>query len=60
MFEALPVQLFFLGLFIWAGCKGIGLPDHGPVFRSLLKAYLPKGDVHAVDPESRSKLLRAQ
>jgi hypothetical protein len=26
MLEALAVQLLFLALFIWAGCKGIGLP----------------------------------
>jgi hypothetical protein len=26
VFEALAVQLFFLALFIWAGCKGVGLP----------------------------------
>jgi predicted metal-dependent hydrolase len=29
------------------------VPNHGPVFRSLLKAYLPKGAVPAVDPENR-------
>jgi hypothetical protein len=26
MFEALAVQLIFLALFIYAGCKGWGLP----------------------------------
>jgi hypothetical protein len=26
MFEALAVQLLFLALFIWAGCKGVALP----------------------------------
>jgi predicted metal-dependent hydrolase len=31
------------------------VPNHGPVFRSLLKAYLPKSDVHTVDPESRRR-----
>jgi hypothetical protein len=29
------------------------VPNHGPVFRSLLKAYLPRGAVRPVDPESR-------
>jgi predicted metal-dependent hydrolase len=29
------------------------VPNHGPVFRSLLKAYLPRGAVPTVDPESR-------
>jgi predicted metal-dependent hydrolase len=29
------------------------VPNHGPVFRSLLKAYLPRNDVRAVEPESR-------
>jgi hypothetical protein len=29
------------------------VPNHGPVFRSLLKAYLPKADVRAIEPESR-------
>lgn len=31
------------------------VPNHGPVFRSLLRAYLPKSDAPAVEPESRSR-----
>jgi predicted metal-dependent hydrolase len=30
------------------------VPNHGAVFRSLLKAYLPRGAVRAIDPESRT------
>jgi predicted metal-dependent hydrolase len=33
------------------------VPNHGPVFRSLLKAYLPKADLHAVEPESRARTV---
>lgn len=29
------------------------VPNHGPVFRSLLKAHLPRSGVHAVEPERR-------
>jgi predicted metal-dependent hydrolase len=29
------------------------VPNHGPLFRSLLKAYLPTGDVQSVEPERR-------
>jgi predicted metal-dependent hydrolase len=29
------------------------VPNHGPVFKSLLNAYLPHGDVHATAPERR-------
>lgn len=29
------------------------VPNHGPVFRSLLKAYLPTRAARAVEPESR-------
>jgi predicted metal-dependent hydrolase len=36
------------------------VPNHGPVFRSLLKAYLPKADLQAVEPERRRRGLRSQ
>ena len=29
------------------------VPNHGPVFRSLLRAYLPGGDIPAIEPETR-------
>jgi predicted metal-dependent hydrolase len=29
------------------------VPNHGPVFRSLVKAYLPMSDPGAAEPESR-------
>jgi predicted metal-dependent hydrolase len=32
------------------------VPNHGPVFRSLLKAYLPKGSAPVVEPEHRRSL----
>jgi predicted metal-dependent hydrolase len=31
------------------------VPNHGPVFRSLLTAYLPTGEVQAVEPEKRKR-----
>jgi hypothetical protein len=31
------------------------VPNHGPVFRSLLKAYLPSGDARAAEPENRGR-----
>jgi predicted metal-dependent hydrolase len=31
------------------------VPNHGPVFRSLLKAYLPQADLQAIEPERRAK-----
>jgi predicted metal-dependent hydrolase len=31
------------------------VPNHGPVFRSLLKAYLSDAAVQAIEPESRQR-----
>jgi hypothetical protein len=36
------------------------VPNHGPVFRSLLKAYLPRADARTVEPENRGSGSRAQ
>jgi predicted metal-dependent hydrolase len=33
------------------------VPNHGSVFRSLLKAYLPKADLQAVEPERRDRAV---
>jgi predicted metal-dependent hydrolase len=31
------------------------VPNHGPVFRSLLKAYLPRAELQEVEPEARKR-----